>query len=97
MRFHGRIDRQVKVRGVRVELDEVEAALINCPGVIEAAAWLRRTRSFGEVRAVVQAGAATMGLTGNSLIMQIRPHLPQAAVPAQVCLESSAADRQRQN
>lgn len=35
--FLGRIDNQVKVRGFRVELDEVEQALASCPGVDGAA------------------------------------------------------------
>ncbi|UYM03635.1 non-ribosomal peptide synthetase [Solicola gregarius] len=34
----GRTDEQVKINGVRVEMGEVEAALLGCPGVREAAA-----------------------------------------------------------
>lgn len=35
--FHGRLDHMVKVRGYRVELGEVEAALLRAAGVTEAA------------------------------------------------------------
>ena len=35
--FHGRRDRQIKLWGARVDLDEVEAILCSCDGVLEAA------------------------------------------------------------
>lgn len=37
--YHGRADQQVVLRGVRIDLAEVEAALMACPGVTEAAAY----------------------------------------------------------
>jgi amino acid adenylation domain-containing protein len=38
--FHGRKDRLIKFRGLRLELDEVEAVLTLCPGVQDAAVFL---------------------------------------------------------
>ncbi|GAA2673985.1 amino acid adenylation domain-containing protein [Streptomyces lunalinharesii] len=35
LHFHGRVDDQVKIRGHRVEVKEVEAALLGCPGVLD--------------------------------------------------------------
>ena len=83
MRFHGRGDRQVKVRGFRIELDEIEAALANCAGVVAAAAWVEESGgSFAEVRAAVSVDPASAAPTSDDLLLQIRRHLNQAAVPA---------------
>jgi acyl-coenzyme A synthetase/AMP-(fatty) acid ligase len=38
LEFLGRIDRQVKIRGIRVELGEIESTALRCPGVRQAAA-----------------------------------------------------------
>lgn len=38
MTFHGRLDQQIKVRGHRVELGEVESTLLMAPGVESAVA-----------------------------------------------------------
>jgi amino acid adenylation domain-containing protein len=85
MRFQGRVDRQVKVRGFRIELDEIEAALVNCAGVVAAAAWVDNdSNGFAEVRAAVAADPVATTLTGDALILQIRSYLNQGAVPAQV-------------
>jgi amino acid adenylation domain-containing protein len=83
MRFHGRVDRQVKVRGFRIELDEIQAALENCPGVTAAAVWTDNDGTgFAEVKAAVATSSTS--LTADDLILQIRGSLPRAAVPAQV-------------
>lgn len=45
LRYVGRVDRQVKLRGVRIEPGEVEAALRECAGVADAAVVKRCDRS----------------------------------------------------
>jgi non-ribosomal peptide synthetase-like protein len=45
LEFLGRLDNQVKVRGYRVELSEIEAVLMECPGVRSAAAALHEGKA----------------------------------------------------
>ena len=83
--FHGRADRQVKVRGFRIELDEIESTLESCTGVVAAAAWVAgEGNGLAEIRAAVARNPASMRLTSDELIMQIRPHLNQAAIPGRL-------------
>src|SRR5581483_2335242 len=70
--FLGRIDREVKVRGYRVELGEIEAALAAQPAVREAAVLLRDEGGESELCAYVAADAR-----GNpeELVAQLRSAL----------------------
>lgn len=78
----GRRDRQVKVRGVRVELAEVEAALSACPQ-LQAAAVVAREEAPGEVRliayVVLRRGLA---LSSAELRAAVARSLPPAMVPS---------------
>jgi amino acid adenylation domain-containing protein len=78
----GRADRQVKLRGNRIELGEVEAALLSHPLVKGAAAVVVGDRSAdGRLVVFVEAAAdAAEGLAG-SLWEFARAELPRAAVP----------------
>jgi amino acid adenylation domain-containing protein/non-ribosomal peptide synthase protein (TIGR01720 family) len=84
LEFSGRSDQQVKVRGHRIELGEVEAALRRCPGVAEAVA-LAVAGPDGESRLVgyvERSGDAA--LDGEELRRRVGEWLPAAVVPAAV-------------
>jgi amino acid adenylation domain-containing protein len=76
----GRLDRQVKVRGFRVEPEEVEAALAAHPAVAEAAV-AARADAVGETRLV--AWTAPVGAaSGAELRAFLRARLPEYMVPS---------------
>jgi amino acid adenylation domain-containing protein len=62
LRFAGRLDRQVKVRGHRVELEEVERALDDLPMVAEAAVQLVDGALVAYVAGVFEPGALRAAL-----------------------------------
>ncbi|MFQ6397660.1 amino acid adenylation domain-containing protein [Nocardia sp. KC 131] len=49
LEYVGRLDRQVKVRGQRIELDEVERILVNAPGIRHAAVTIEGERLVATV------------------------------------------------
>ncbi len=79
LEFLGRLDDQVKVRGFRVELGEVEAALRAEAGVREAAAVARAGQLMGYV--VPEPGAT---VTSGALREALGARLPGYLVPAGV-------------
>jgi amino acid adenylation domain-containing protein len=89
LEFLGRVDQQVKVRGVRVELREVEAALASHPAVREAVV-VAREETPGELRLVGYAVAKPEEApSAADLRAWLRERLPDPMVPpAFVVLES---------
>jgi amino acid adenylation domain-containing protein len=82
--FHGRADRQVKVRGYRVELDEVEDALASHPAVEEAAAFpVRLSEALTVIEAAVTAQPGR-ALASEDLLRHASARLPAYAVPARL-------------
>ena len=85
LEFIGRLDNQVKVRGHRIELGEVESVLNSHPGVREAAVVLRE-HGAGDVRIVAYAVLRADSETGERLRAWLKTRLPEFMVPAQVVL-----------
>jgi amino acid adenylation domain-containing protein len=78
----GRADRQVKLRGNRIELGEVEAALLGHPGVKGAAAVVVGDRSAdGRLVVFVEAAVDAGEDLADSLWEFARAELPRACVP----------------
>ncbi|MGW6741571.1 non-ribosomal peptide synthetase [Streptomyces sp. NPDC055025] len=79
LRVLGRMDDQVKVRGVRIALSEVTRALEAVPGVVQASVVDHRVEGMTELFAYVVSAAA--GLTAGHLRRAVGDSLPAAAVP----------------
>ena len=82
LEFLGRADGQIKLRGFRVELSEIESELLRCPGVLAAAVTVRE-----DVPGVQQLIAYLVPRTGgefdeDQLRMDLRQTLPVYMIPS---------------
>lgn len=87
VQFIGRRDRQIKLRGVRIELNEVEGRILTVPGVSDAAVIPRAAAATVDgLLAIVQPGPgqAADAAFADCIIAACRTWLPRAAVPARV-------------
>ncbi|WP_374616124.1 amino acid adenylation domain-containing protein [Frankia sp. AgKG'84/4] len=91
LEFVGRADNQVKIRGMRLELEEVEAALATHPRVRRAAVVVSRDTAAPRLLAfVVTAGdgiaadgvAGGSGALGDEVLAWCAEQLPQYMVPS---------------
>ncbi|WP_454694304.1 amino acid adenylation domain-containing protein [Achromobacter aegrifaciens] len=88
LEYLGRIDHQVKIRGLRIELGEVEAQLLSQPGVREAVVVARAGSSGPRLVAYVSATAG-QEVDAGELRERLGRQLPDYMVPsAIVALES---------
>ncbi|HSF43384.1 MAG TPA: amino acid adenylation domain-containing protein, partial [Thermoanaerobaculia bacterium] len=89
LEFLGRLDRQVKLRGFRIELEEIEAALRRQPEVREAAVVLEENAEGGPrlVACVVPAEGASPAV--EALQRGLLGELPKHMVPVAFSLRSS--------
>lgn len=89
--YRGRADRQMKLSGVRIELDEVERALEAAQGVARAVVSYRRNDNGGGglIAYVVVVAGADERVVATAALAAARMLLPAAAVPRRfVCVHS---------
>jgi non-ribosomal peptide synthetase-like protein len=79
--FHGRIDDQIKIRGFRVELGEIESRLADEPGVNQAAVVMRTDNEIERLVAFVVAEPG-VAVDGAVLRAALRDKLPPYMVPS---------------
>ncbi len=82
LEYLGRADQQVKIRGMRVELGEVEAALATAPGVTQAVAIAREDASAR--RTLVAFVTGDRALTAGELRAHLAARVPDYMVPTQL-------------
>ncbi len=80
--YLGRLDHQVKVRGVRIELGEIEAVLAAHPAVAEAVVMLRPELPGGGLAAYLVPRPQAEPLDRAELRRHLAARLPEAMVPA---------------
>ena len=84
--FLGRADDQVKLGGRRIELGEVDNALLALPGVTGAAAAVRTTRSGNRI--LVGYLATGPGFDARASVTHLRDTLPAPLVPRLVVVDT---------
>ncbi|MEO8673848.1 MAG: amino acid adenylation domain-containing protein, partial [Tahibacter sp.] len=82
LQFVGRRDTQVKVRGFRVELGEVDAALVAIPAITQAVCVFREG-STGEMQIVAYV-VANAKISTNEIRDAVREHLPDYMLPSAI-------------
>ncbi|MFI7099489.1 amino acid adenylation domain-containing protein [Streptomyces sp. NPDC050161] len=80
--FLGRVDNQIKIRGVRVELEEIESVLSRHPGVRQAVVLVRKGGPGGDhLASWYTPDTAQPAVAGDELLAWLRTALPEYMVP----------------
>jgi non-ribosomal peptide synthetase-like protein len=77
--FVGRADDQIKIGGRRIELGEIDSALLGLGGVVAAAAAIRTTTAGNRILVGYVKTDETFDLTGATTVL--RERMPEALVP----------------
>lgn len=84
LEFHGRADRQIKLRGFRIELDEVERTIELYRGVASAAALVTRSRRDEPLIVGFYTCFPGTPVSASDLRQHVKERLPPYMVPARI-------------
>ncbi|MEV6069940.1 amino acid adenylation domain-containing protein [Nocardia sp. NPDC052001] len=87
LEFHGRLDSQIKIRGLRIELGEIEAAVAACPGVAQAVVRVHGGRDSAQRIVAYAVPEPGVLLTTRELEVSVAQRLPSYMVPVIVLLD----------
>lgn len=88
LEFLGRSDNQIKLRGHRVELEEIDAILSQHPQVVSVATTVRETSSgYQQIHAFVVPDSRS--IHPDNIRKFAMEHLPKFMVPAKIWLQSA--------
>jgi amino acid adenylation domain-containing protein len=82
--FLGRNDRQIKIAGKRIELDEIEHALRAAPGVADAAVAAFEGRRGKSIAGFVKADVAAAAVLLDGIRAYLKAALPDYMMPAEL-------------
>ncbi|MEA2515874.1 MAG: hypothetical protein QOJ59_5363, partial [Thermomicrobiales bacterium] len=81
--YHGRIDTQIKIRGHRIELAEIETVLLDLPQISQAAvATFEPEPGLVELVGYYSLKQGQPGLSRGDILKTLRSRLPACMVPA---------------
>ncbi len=83
--YLGRLDEQVKLRGVRIEIEEIRDALLQQSGVQQAAVVLAQGAGGGQLLAyLVVEGEEAPAVLATRIRQALQQRLPEAMIPAHI-------------
>ncbi|MFD2169276.1 amino acid adenylation domain-containing protein [Tumebacillus lipolyticus] len=81
LEYLGRIDRQIKVRGFRIEQGEIEEAILKHPSVVAAYVQVREIAA-GDKRLVAYVAIGSHQLKASDLRLLLKERLPEYMIPS---------------
>ena len=101
--FVGRADTQVKVRGYRIELSEIESVLLQVPGIVQAVVTTYEPQpGLVELVGYYSSGSDAVAVDQHQVYQRLRSRLPAHMVPAYLeelavipTMTSGKADRKK--